>query len=426
MNRLKARILTGFAHLGGSVTSEVKHFLELEEKLRTLNSEIQGFEAGKINKDVYELAKQGYYNFWKFRDLMRTVDDARVELYDVDEHEDYVGFKPIIHPLIDWSEDLLKWKEVACRREGAFYKCEEVPAHPFYAHQGEIRSAGITCGFISPDEEKISMLKAVDSFTNCLHSFAVDAAKAFKDKDELEEETAGICKIIGYPSDPKTREILFKACKTFAKWVDENEWWYSSADTDEQEGLIFPNKIQFTIGGYVGHKSEIDLKDMEFLYYDHHYARAEATKYALERGLNLECSGTLELSCKLKSPEDAIEIARFLTFLPSMDIHLNEIAHDIASERSEMCEVECHADPEDYIDYDSCVEDCEISCDEDEACKEECIDSCVINQCADVCGRRTLEDTKEKLSENLRELYYKAITDKSMDYGDILEDLREW
>jgi len=37
-----------------------------------------------------------------------------------------------------------------------------------------------------------------------------------------------------------------------------------------------------------------------------------------------------------------------------------------------------------------------------------------------------LEDTKEKLSENLRELYYKAITDRSMDYSDILEDLREW
>lgn len=405
---------------------DIEEYFETEERLRMLNSEIQGVRSGKVERDVYELAREGYYNFWKFRNLIETVENAEHILDEVyhlpeDESRPIEIYRPAIWSLIEWAEYIENWSDIACRREDGFAKCEEIPTRKFYELQERIRLDGIQCGFLSPDEERASILKVVDSFTNCYHTLGFKLAEIVSVEEEL-EETEGRCTIVSLPEDEETKELAIKACKTYIKSVGYNEYHYSGMDKGCQKGYIFSDKLQFNLGCAEGHAAEIDLEDREFRYYDHDFIRAYAIVDALNR-VGFNCTPGLYITCSL--PEGDFEhyvlmLADFLAYIPSLDIHANDVLLGYTGV-DEDCYSECvdESTGEGTYCYDICEDDCKADA-EEEQCRN-CVYGCAHEVCVEDC-ERTIDDLSDVAKGCLSDALSGVLEGYTTSYDDVLYD----
>jgi len=371
--------------------------LAREEELRTLYSELQGITPYGVDKDVYELSRMGYYDLRKFNELVDMLDATELMLIDTKYDYDYDRVSEGSDVLLDWLYELIKQPEIFCARRYPYMICEEMPTGKYIELQNKMREIGINCGLLTEDEREASFVRIVDSFTNCLHSLGLELAEYESKFEELTQETNEVCSLV---EEPKS-EALIEACKVFAHYVEENEECYHSMDRRHQKGYIYENKIQFDIGGQVGHKAEIDLSKGVFRYYEPDRKRGRAVTTAIENELGLVCEQVYydEYVCRDVTEDKVVELARLLAFIPSLDIYMDaavtQYKHDVCEPE---CEDECVTEGE-Y--HDTCVEICEDSCkidsEEDEECMSECVLDCVHRACRDDCERYCDESAEDEI-----------------------------
>jgi len=393
----------------------VRTLLKAEETLRELNSRLQGITERGLDKETYELSKQGYYDLRTFRQILEELE--RTELY-LDDVESEYGVYEEGNILESWAEDIRSASNVFCYRQYPWMVCDLFPARTFKHHQDALRERGITCGFIQEDEDRVSFVKAVDSFTNCLHTLALEIAKKIEQASEIKEETGGICTVVELPES----NVPVEVCRTYAEWVHENmDDYYHSGDRGKQEGYIYRSKVQFRIGGAPGHTAELDLEDMEFRYYDHNGYRSRALRAAIEDEMGLSCEGWgTDFTCKLRSERDAIEIARLLAFVPSIDIAIEDSAAGLKSECIHNCYDECYYDGEEI--EEECKDTCEAECEEEEdreMCMEYCVKACKERACWNDCESECEEETYDV--EECAYEGFKAVIRGEADYRDLID-----
>jgi len=403
--------------------------LEQEETFRTLYSELQGFTHGEINKEVYELAKAGYYDLRKFRELLEELQETKELLEEVKyEYSRYDRISDATDTLLEWLDEIKREVDVFCARRYPYMICKEFPTKEHIEFQNEMRSYGFTCGLITEGESEASFVRVIDSFTNCLHTLGLKLAEFEEKSEELEEETNGICRLIQEPENP----ILVEACRTFAHYVENNKHGYIHADIDKQRGYIYRNKIQFDVGGQAGHRAEIDLEDGVFRYYDPHDIRPYVIISAIESVLGLSCEHGYgdEFVCKGVREEHVEDLARLLAFVPSIDIHLNETVCNLKYECIDDCREECFEENEDCKNM--CNEVCEDECEdykdneeEYEECMSDCYDDCMDRCCYDFCYDDCKYQAEEEVEENAIRAYELLLEGEIDYYDDLLACFRE-
>jgi len=389
----------------------VSNLFRFEENLRNTTSKLQGYRKGKIDVKLYELAKEGYYDskiFKKAKNVLNKVKKSLCNNFRNFDNFRIHGFEKEGKILCEWLDYLESEINVKCSEGYPFTYCYKFNAQPYKKFISELREKGLNCGFIEKDENEVSFVKVLDSFTNCLHTLAIKMSENVNIAKDLEDETGGICRVISF-GDKRDKAVTL--CKIFADNVMKNNDSYYSTDKNNQEGVIIGNKVEFKIGCGVGHASRINLDDNSFEYYDFYEARLDAVKEALER-LGLSCEkGINHIVCKEVDFEKAKKIARLLAFLPSLDIYMKNAVYSYVNKHIEPCIDEC-------IDRykDKLKKECE---------KEglsHILDACMRDKCWRICESSLSKEGSEKIKKISVEALEKVIKDENITYKEVITE----
>ena len=401
----------------------VSELLKLDEDLRNITTKLQGYRDGKIDISLYELAREGYYDAKVFRKAKKMLDKVKEKvcynlkgLKTFDAH----GFKDENEILCRYLNFLRSEIDVKCYESYPFIYCDKFNAQIYKDLIRELREKGTKCGFIREDEEKVSFIKALDSFTNCLHTIMLKMAENVNIAKDLEDETSGICKVVRF-GDKKDETVTL--CKIFAKNVLKNTDTYYPVDRNRQEGFIMGNAVSFKVGGEAIHTSKIDLDKKTFIYYDFYDERIDAVKKVLEEELGLSCDKIQDdphlpysyLLCKDVDFEKAKKIARFLAFLPSFDQYIKRAIYKCASKLITPCIDECIEKNRDRLI---------------EECKKKGLYHLLEEYMRDICWRECMPTVEAEATKKVREISVEAlkyvIKNEDARYEDILKILEEF
>ena len=318
--------------------SDVEKLLECEDSLRRIESKLRGFSEGGIDKEIFEKSKRGYYKKELFRKLKEEIYYSGHILKDVCNKLNRLGLQnltEVAENLKGWATTLLSFLSLCKEEVDGFIKCQEIPAKSFYLKfQKRISEKIGGCGFLTEQDETATPILVADSFTNCLHEFALKLSQLAKKPEEL-KETLCSGEIKDLPDEMK--ELVISFCKAFTEGVEFNKSVYHPSDEGKQFAVVDRNKIHVSIGGVGVHHTKIDLREGEIVYHDHHSERVNILKNVLESFEDFYCrEGTDEigyvLTCRFeRRPENLKRIGKVLSVMPSLDLYWDEFKEDVKS-----------------------------------------------------------------------------------------------